>query len=575
MNNVLNMKSIGELLKYTFNIPSYQRGYRWQIKYQVKPLLDDIWSYQIDYANPDAFYCLQPVVVKKVAENRYELIDGQQRLTTILLILHYFNQTEFKSAKKHFSLHFETRIAQENFLDIVDNNEATADDIDLFHLYTAYQFIAGWFQEQEENNPAMKSDFHSKLINKTKVIWYEINDNSSVIDIFTRLNIGKIPLTNAELVKALFLSKSAGSDNESKTLKQLSIAAEWDRIEQTLQHPKFWYFICPTPDKYDTRIEYIFDLMKDKPADAENYYTFYKFYEEFEEQRDNARAIDNIWLRIKEYYLSFEEWFQDRELYHLIGYLTAVNQNIKAIHKVSRHKSKTKFKEQLQAFARKTVTKDITELNFDNNKKEVRNALLLFNVLTIINNKKCSIRFPFNHYHGQRWDIEHIRSQTSKDITGKDKLNWAITALRYFTGVLFDGLNESEVLSHCGTLSNAEKEYCDRLLRIVKKEGEDLFEVLYDDLALYFHENDDLEDIDNLSNLTLLDETTNRMYKNAFFPVKRNHIINQEKKGVFIPLCTKNVFLKAYSRKLGEVMYWNSNDANDYLQEIERTLQNE
>jgi hypothetical protein len=271
--------------------------------------------------------------------------------------------------------------------------------------------------------------------------------------------------------------------------------------------------------------------------------------------------------------LSFEVLFQDRDLYHLIGYLTAVNHSIKVIHKLSRHTSKTKFKEHLQAVARKTVAKDITELSFDDNKKEVRNALLLFNVLTIINNEKCSIRFPFNHYHGQRWDIEHIRSQTSKDITGKDKLNWANTALQYFTGVLFDGSNESEILDHCNTLSDEEKEYCNRLLKIAKKEGDDLFDALYDDLASYFEENDDLDDIDNLSNLTLLDETTNRMYKNAFFPVKRNHIINKEKQGVFIPLCTKNVFLKAYSRKLGEVMYWNSNDANDYLQEIENTLQ--
>ncbi|QNA44295.1 DUF262 domain-containing protein [Lacibacter sediminis] len=570
MQNFLNIKSIGELLKYSFNIPSYQRGYRWQVKYQVKPLLEDIWSYEIDYANPEAFYCLQPVVVKKVSENLYELIDGQQRLTTILLILHYFNQTEFKTPKKHYSLHFETRLAQEDFLEIVENKEATAENIDLFHLYSAYQFISTWFEEKEEANPAIKSNFYDKLINKTKVIWYEINDSSSVIDIFTRLNIGKIPLTNAELVKALFLSKVFAK--EDKYLKQLNIASEWDRIEQSLQKPEFWYFICTTPDKYDTRIEYIFDLMKNKPVDAETYYTFYRFYEEFDGRKNSIKTIDNIWLSIKEYFLSFEEWFQDRELYHLIGYLTSVSKNVQTIHELSRQTSKLKFKEKLRTIARETITKAITELNFEDNKRDVKNALLLFNVLTIINNKKSSIRFPFNHYHNQRWDIEHIRSQTSKEITGKDKENWANTCLQYFSGVLYDGSNETDILAHCDTLSETEKEYCHRLLKILKKEDDVQFDALYADLTLYFGENDDLEDIDNLSNLTLLDETTNRMYKNAFFPVKRSHIINKEKQGVFIPLCTKNVFLKAYSRKLGEVMYWNANDANDYLQEIENTL---
>jgi len=575
MNNVLNIKSIGEILNYHFTIPAYQRGYRWQTKYQVKPLLDDIWTYEIDYANPEAFYCLQPVVVKSTAENEYELIDGQQRLTTILLILHYFNQTEFKTAKKHYLMAFETRLAQDNFLDIVEDEQQTAENIDLFHLHKAFQFIAHWFAEKEEANPAIKSNFYDKLINRTKVIWYEINDQSSVIDIFTRLNIGKIPLTNAELVKALFLSKSnAKADKEAKALKQLSIAAEWDRIEQTLQGSEFWYFICPVREKYDTRIEYIFDLMKGKPADAENYYTFYKFLEEFEKEKANPRVIDNIWLSIKEYFLTFEEWFHDRELYHLIGYLISVGKNIDALKKIAQTFTKTKFKEHLKTIAKSTISKNIDELNFDDNKREIRNALLLFNVMTIINNQKCSVRFPFNHYHKQRWDLEHIRSQTSKDISGKDKLIWANTALQYFTGIEFYESNEKDILNNLEIISSEEKGFCVRLLAILKKQDEDnaIFSGLYDELMDYFKETDQLDDLDNLSNLTLLDETTNRMYKNAFFPVKRNFIIQQEKQGIFIPLCTKNVFLKAYSKKLGEVMYWNNNDANDYLTEIENTL---
>lgn len=576
MNNVLNIKSIGELLKYDFKIPAYQRGYRWQTQYQVKPLLEDIWTYEIDYVNPEAFYCLQPVVVKKINEDEYELIDGQQRLTTILLILHYFNQTEFKTAKKHYSMQFETRLVQETFLDIVEDENKTAENIDLFHLHKAYQYIASWFEEKEVANPAIKSNFYDKLINRTKVIWYEINDDSSVIDIFTRLNIGKIPLTNAELVKALFLSKSnAQIDKEVKTLKQLSIASEWDRIEQSLQGTEFWYFICPFPDRYDTRIEYIFDLMKNKPTDAENYFTFYKFLEDFEKDKNNPRVIENIWLSIKEYFLTFEEWFHDRELYHLVGFLIAIGKNIDGLKKIARQSTKSKFKAQLKTIARNSVSANITQLNFDDNKKEIRNSLLLFNVLTIINNEKCNVRFPFNHYYKQRWDIEHIRSQTSKDISGKDKQNWANTALQYFTGQEFNEENENTIIEKLNSISAEEKSYCERLIKMLKDEDEDgaIFSGLYDELAIYFKENDELEDTDNLSNLTLLDESTNRMYKNAFFPVKRSYIINQEKQGVFIPLCTKNVFLKAYSKRLGEVMYWNNNDANDYLTEIENTLQ--
>ncbi|HWK02777.1 MAG TPA: DUF262 domain-containing protein [Puia sp.] len=575
MSNTLSIKSIGELLRFTFHVPDYQRGYRWQTKYQVSPLLADIWGYQLDSRNPDDFYCLQPVVVKAINTNLYELIDGQQRLTTILLILHYLNQTEFRLPKPTYSMHFATRIAQEDFLDIVDNEEVSVKNIDLFHLHQAYRFITSWFAEKEAANPAIRSEFYSKLVNRTKVIWYEIDAGTDEVDIFRRLNIGKIPLTNAELVKALFLSKSSTQpDDENKLPKQLRIASEWDRMEQTLQNPEFWYFICPVPDKYETRIEYLFDLMQDKKPDYEDLYTFYRFYEEFERQKEDPGAIEKIWLSVKEWFLTFDEWFHDRELYHLIGYLVTVEQKVAPLKKLCRHMTKTRFKEHLVAAAKRTIRDDVSELTYDAPKKEIRQTLLLFNILTILDSEKASIRFPFNHYHRQDWDIEHIRSKTTKDISGKDKENWAMTALQYFTGVLYDGQNEALIHDHTNLLLVDEKEFCDQLLRLLRPEKEDslLFESLYEKLADYFQESEELEETDSLSNLTLLDQNTNRMYKNAFFPVKRKYIIEQEKKGVFIPLCTKNVFLKAYSRKLGHVMYWNQNDGDDYLTNIQTVL---
>src|SRR5579862_7460608 len=80
------LKPINDLLKESFFVPSYQRGYRWTER-QVMDLLDDVWEFQSKSQEQDkaSFYCLQPVVVKMRDSGDWELIDGQQRLTTILL----------------------------------------------------------------------------------------------------------------------------------------------------------------------------------------------------------------------------------------------------------------------------------------------------------------------------------------------------------------------------------------------------------------------------------------------------------------------------------------------------------
>lgn len=100
MANTVGLKSIGSLLngKNHFFIPAYQRGYRWRHK-QIEELLSDFYSFT--KRNDGDYYCLQPVIVKPIVKNDerwkkvfgdqeieedtnlWELVDGQQRLTSI------------------------------------------------------------------------------------------------------------------------------------------------------------------------------------------------------------------------------------------------------------------------------------------------------------------------------------------------------------------------------------------------------------------------------------------------------------------------------------------------------------
>lgn len=80
------------------------------------------------------------------------------------------------------------------------------------------------------------------------------------------------------------------------------------------------------------------------------------------------------------------------------------------------------------------------------------------------------------------------------------------------------------------------------------------------------------EDMDELSNLALLDEKTNRGYKNAVFPVKRKYIIERDKSGGFVPICTKNTFLKYFSDYPPKISFWTQDDREKYEQDLIRVL---
>lgn len=87
MSKNVSIKSIVDFEndKINFYIPSYQRGYRWKSR-QVSQLIDDIDSFSPTESTP--FYFLQALAVAKDTENnRVNVVDGQQRLTTLKLIL--------------------------------------------------------------------------------------------------------------------------------------------------------------------------------------------------------------------------------------------------------------------------------------------------------------------------------------------------------------------------------------------------------------------------------------------------------------------------------------------------------
>lgn len=550
----IKILEISKLLECNFFIPSYQRGYRWT-EQQVKELLNDINEFtpkEIANSNEKTWYCLQPIVVKQKSKNEWDVIDGQQRLTTIYLILHYLNQRYTEEGRTSlFELEYETRKGSANYLKTeLGKTESDDSNIDYFHISKAYQAIKNWFRENK-----VEKSFEPKFYDSTKVIWYEISKNEDSIGIFTRINSGKIPLTNAELIKALFLNSSnfIDADKVKLGLIQREIASEWDRIEYTLQDDSFWYFINKSGNKLATRIEFIFNLMADKTD--YDYSTFRFFNEKFKTKSEKEiekkeEEINVNWQEIKKYFLTLEEWYNDRELYHKIGFLIAIGTDIKTIVKEKEGRCKSEF----SYYINEQIYNKIKDVNIDNleygNTNNVRNILLLHNVLAMLKNENETSRFPFDRFKKENWDVEHIHAiATNIKVKKENQIEW-----------LKNNFIKTE---------NHQNDELNKTIDFIKL-GNNIDENEFEKIIEYVVGEED----NNLQNLCLLDRCTNRSYKNDAFKQKRKKIIERELDGTFIPICTKNIFMKYYSENVKDIEIWNENDKSAYKENIKVTINN-
>ena len=579
-NKSVKMCSIGELLNYNFVIPSYQRGYRWRGENgEVQALLDDIKEF-IGNKKGNEKYCLNPIAVKAVKKNddkeQYNLVDGQQRLTTIYLILKYLNKElklENEDAKL-FTLEYDTR-SNGGFL--ININEDTSKDyykqnIDYYHIYNAYVYIKKWFDEKDID----KEKFKDNLLDNVNIIWYNVGEDDEN-EVFQRLNAGKISLTNSELIKAIFLRYSSqnNSSEDIRKLEQINMANQWENIEIELENDKFWYFISNN-DNADIRMDFLFELIYDIQKENNNTVkTKYKIFEHFYKKfKDKKNLIEN-WKELSKYFYILKEWYEDDNLYNDIGYLIASgSRELKTILSYTedeklntKQKFKTKIKEDIKESIKvhnyKQVEENISKLEYNINDTEIRRILLLFN---IIDSSKENIRFPFDEYKKIIPSLEHIHARNSKKLSEKEKEKFIEENKLYILQNKELIENEYKNLDEAFNNFKIEDNFnyiIDALFSIYEKLLED------SESSITFEKNYNLDNENNISNLALIDVNNNATLSNSIFPIKLNKIkdlIKNKKK--YIPISTKNVFLKYYTNESKDILLWTKTDKYDYLNNI-------
>ena len=628
MANTVDLKFVSEFLdgRYFF-IPSYQRGYRWGER-QIEYLLHDLYSFYLN-SGPKDFYCLQPVIIQKVTDQRnidaiqeicniavdneidhdkelsqaldiienntktvcshslWEVIDGQQRLTTLYILYKYLMQKKGQSVadlamnyqRVLYSLYYESRPNSYAFISSLSAG-SIANDIDETYMLKALDIIDTWIYKKTKLIPEFSGKVPMNIIDglfdllngnatskSVKVIWYEIDPGKKdIIKEFLNVNTGKIGLTDSELVKALFL-QNRGDKNAVDQM-----ALDWERIENSLNQSDFWSFVSTENTEEHNRISLllniIYELNSSNPGNKEENYLFDFYYNEvfsriptLPSDNDKRIFVHNEWQKIVECYRTLEDWYNNPLVYNFVGYLVQFNESISEIYKLYNDPSTTSYKDfeiKLKEKAKKLISKVNVQDGLIMNKygESIIKRILLFANVNQLNKQfengervnSSVYKFPFDVYQSQKWNVEHIDSQTAnemKEIEAQEL--WIKAAESSFTLLCSDVeyKNIKEAKDNSETIA-----YIQRWI------------------------GEDTEDKHSLGNLALLDATTNKSYGNSLFVEKRAIIAEKIKQGQFVPLCTQWAFSKHFGDTVvPDLTRWTKEDKNEYNKFIFQNIQ--
>lgn len=420
------------------------------------------------------------------------------------------------------------------------------------------------------------------FISSVSVIWYEVDSAENDIELFERLNIGKIPLTSSELVKALFLKNSV---RDKMSGRQEEVSLQWDMIEQELRNPSFWGFLSNIDgDQMPTRIDIILDMMVDKSGnDREKYRTFFYFDRQIKSLSETTteNPLLEIWSRIYHVFLTLREWYTNHDFYHKIGYLITIGVPLRKIYTVWQNDGNTPlakdiFLSELDKMISESISikdkDELLSLSYDTRKDKLQKVLTLFNVETERLMDDGKRKFPFDKHKDSIWSLEHIHAQNAESLKkNKDILAWLESHIAL--------LKSSE-----GFIIEVNNELIEKMAILIKQLHSDKdpgnvrerFNEIQKEVIIIFTSKEDVFKENSyshgLANMALLDVSQNAALSNSVFDVKRHRVINYDKEGRYIPICTKHVFFKYYTQECPSLFFWGETDRRDYIKALDEKI---
>ncbi len=603
--------------KKGYNIPEYQRGYKWTSN-EVEILLDDIYSFE---GKDSEFYCLQGITLVENANDFFNVVDGQQRLTTLFILLAYLDELELikdrltypensiRSKTYEFLNDYILKKEEASLsvfeLDWDTFNNATDGEYnyqDIYHIASTARTIHQWIRSKEETVKAFtKERFSKKILDNVKFIINNLKDTEEE-KLFANVNSKRIPLDGADLVRAIIITKVAreefGDFSTDPTLiskvneRRIRIGWELDQINHWWNQEEIKEYFAPFGSISSTG-----DIKFNTEYYPVNY--LYHLYAEKEEQKilhlslfEKKEAIA-LYKEIKELQTILQEWYNDPELYHLLGYLFHhrsrekdegsyfkelvdfwLEENttrqlfrkrlIADIRKslfVKETDEETEIQDQINDLMPQSLPKedDSEEIILDNkdwyfdkpSQKELIKVLLLQDIIYAEKQKSVSMRLSPQAFKRGEEDIEHIFPKVPAE-KKRDELERYVEYLNEY--VLPD--NESKIRSA-------------KILKMLDLKGYEEVKKELDKYIPYFNVN-------SIGNLVLLDASINRSIQNKPYAKKRVELIRKVNEGVFIHPHTLNVFTRNFgdnsSLESFDLEYWSKDDIENNFKSIKENL---
>jgi hypothetical protein len=350
-----------------YNIPEYQRGYKWTAA-NVIQLLEDLKNFK--KSDNDQFYCIQNITITRQKHKDswcMNVIDGQQRLTTLFILLSYLqrNTKDKIIAPSANILKYSIRKSSDEFLrdciltgtiwdNAIDINSAQTKD--KYYMMAVADAIQEWFRENDLETKTVLDDL-VLIVNEVRP-----GDEETV---FASLNGGKVDLDGADLVRAILITRAAKQKYPSiisrEQLHQIAnddidlnidisvssrgkinefrvkLGVEIDEMNKWwAQHKVKDYFEQLLPNKISKNKAFKYSQY---PIDL----LYYAFYEAYKTKLCNSNEGESLDLRVfengidlngqsgddhlefytavREFHLTMMDWYNHDEIYNLIGYL--------------------------------------------------------------------------------------------------------------------------------------------------------------------------------------------------------------------------------------------------------------